>query len=485
MPAPRKVLVVDPDPGAAGRLAPALRRRGLEVHAARDGSRALELVILRSPDLVLLDEAAPLVDARTFLRILRTNPRTERIPVVLVGDGDDPERAKTGGWLRRPLQPDEVAAHLDAVLRRLDAARAAARDAELSGTLSQMPLPDLLQVLGMNRRTGRLELARDGDRAEIALVEGRVVDAAAGAAGGEKALYRLLARADGQFAFVPGRPAGPERVARRVEELVMEGLRRADEVERLRPMLPGARDLVALAVPPATAAAGADPVAAEVAGLLAAPRTVQDLLDRARAHDLEVLRALSALLERGHVRVRARAGPGGEEVAVLAPHEVHALRARLAAARPSASSGQLLIKVALAGGGPLSRRAALARFEELLGFAPEPGGGPVELGTLGRLALGGGLAVDVVALPRDPGLAPLWGPLAAGALGLLVLAPPGGGEEQLATLARAQALPVAACGPDASAVGAALRTAPAGYAWSGGDPAEALRGLLAGASRAP
>ena len=35
-------------------------------------------------------------------------------------------------------------------------------------------------------------------------------------------------------------------------------------------------------------------------------------------------------------------------------------------------------------------------------------------------------------------------PLAAGALGLLVLAPPGGGEEQLAALARAEALPVAA-----------------------------------------
>ncbi|HYQ81312.1 MAG TPA: response regulator, partial [Anaeromyxobacteraceae bacterium] len=79
----RKILIVDPDPTMARQLAPALRQQGYQVHAARDGTRALQVAILRFPDLVLFDERTPLIDARTFLRILRTNPRTERIPVVL------------------------------------------------------------------------------------------------------------------------------------------------------------------------------------------------------------------------------------------------------------------------------------------------------------------------------------------------------------------------------------------------------------------
>jgi len=63
MAAPRKILIVDPDPSVARSLAPALRQRGYQVHGARDGTRALQVAILRLPDLVLFDEATPLLDA--------------------------------------------------------------------------------------------------------------------------------------------------------------------------------------------------------------------------------------------------------------------------------------------------------------------------------------------------------------------------------------------------------------------------------------
>src|SRR5512136_3051451 len=101
----RKILIADPDPSTARALAPALRQRGYQVQGARDGSRALQVAILRFPDLVLFDERTPLLDARTFLRILRTNPRTERIPVVLTGESADPAKVRAGAWLRKPWDP--------------------------------------------------------------------------------------------------------------------------------------------------------------------------------------------------------------------------------------------------------------------------------------------------------------------------------------------------------------------------------------------
>src|SRR5512140_1029158 len=108
MPPVRKILIADPDPETVRLLAPPLRQRGYQVHAARDGSRALQVAILRFPDLVIFDERSPLLDARTFVRILRTNPRTERIPVVLTGESVDVDRARLGTSLKKPFNLDEV-----------------------------------------------------------------------------------------------------------------------------------------------------------------------------------------------------------------------------------------------------------------------------------------------------------------------------------------------------------------------------------------
>jgi DNA-binding response OmpR family regulator len=473
----RKILIVDADPGTLRLLGPALRQRGFQVHAARDGSRALQVAILRFPDLILLDEATPLVDPRTFVRILRTNPRTERIPVVLTGAAGDADRARLGSYLKKPFNLDEVLARVQQVFRRSEAARAAGESKEIEGNLAQIPLPDLLQILSVNRKSGRLTVEREGERAEVALAEGRVVDATLGPVSGEKALWRLLTRREGQFAFVPGAPGVPERISRRLDDLLLEGLRQADELAALLPALPGPLDRVALAVRPEEIPPGLHPVTEEVVALLRTSRAMAELLDGSRASDLEASRAVAALLEHGFAR-RQEAAPPAEPVALLAAHELHALRTRVARGR--SSGAQTVGKVILAGGGPLSRQAALARFGTVPGFAPAPGqaGG---FGTLGRLSLGDGLALDVVELPGEPEQRPLWRAFGAGAVGALVLLPADEAAAHLEELSRWLRLPLVVCGPSAEAVPQGLREAAGGYAFEGSDAAEALRALLAGA----
>jgi len=482
MPSLRKILIADPDPGIVRALAPALRQRGYQVHAARDGSRALQIAILRFPDLVLFDESCPLLDARTFVRILRTNPRTERIPVVLAGDAVDVDRARLGTYLRKPFNLDEVLARIEQIFRRVEASKAVSGESrEIEGNLAQIPLVDLLQILAVNRKTGRLALEREGERAEIALDEGRVVDARMGAAGGEKALYRLLTRREGQFAFVPGPHGAEERIARKVEELVLEGLRQADEVARLLPSLPQPSERVELVVHPGEIPPGLHPVTEEVVALLDEPRRFEDLVDRCRASDLEAMRAVVALLERGYARRVTGESPPADAAPLLAAHELHALRARIARGR--SSGAQTVGKVVLAGGGPLARKAALSRFQTVPGFRAEeapPGPG---FGTLGRLSLGDGMRVDVTELPGDRALRPLWRPFAAGAVGALVLLPAKGLEALLVELAKVMKLPVVVCGPSEALVPQALRDAPGGFAFEGSDAAEGLRALLAGAGR--
>src|SRR5262244_2486039 len=101
----RKVLLADPDLSSARALTRALRQKGYQVYSARDGARALELAALRHPDLVLFDRSCPVLEARTFVDILRTNPRTDTIPVVVTASTEDADQAMRDGpgpVLRKP-----------------------------------------------------------------------------------------------------------------------------------------------------------------------------------------------------------------------------------------------------------------------------------------------------------------------------------------------------------------------------------------------
>ncbi|HET9037639.1 MAG TPA: DUF4388 domain-containing protein, partial [Myxococcaceae bacterium] len=196
------------------------------MHSARDGARALELAVLRHPDLVLFDHGCPVLDARTFVDILRTNPRTDTIPVVVTTSAEQADQAMRDGpgpLLRKPYNLDEVLAHIDDLLARAERARTdGAESQEIEGALAQLALPDLLQTLSLARRTGRVTLRRGNERGEVELVEGRPVDARTGAVQAEKALFRMLEWVEGTFSFQPGPPAPEARMDRGTDELLLE-----------------------------------------------------------------------------------------------------------------------------------------------------------------------------------------------------------------------------------------------------------------------
>ena len=149
MTAVRKVLIADPDLEAARTLSKALRQRGYQVHYAADGSRALELAVLRHPDVVLFDEACPLIQPLLFSQILESNPRTEGIPVVVTGNS--PPQAGAGqDVFQKPFQLGDVLARIEEILSRAHGAQLS-EALELEGSFAKLPLPDLLQMLWRKR----------------------------------------------------------------------------------------------------------------------------------------------------------------------------------------------------------------------------------------------------------------------------------------------------------------------------------------------
>ena len=422
----RKVLLADPDLTSVRALTRALRQKGYQVHSARDGARALELAVLRHPDLVLFDHGCPVLDARTFMDILRTNPRTDTIPVVVTASpeqADEAMRDGPGALLRKPFNLDEVLAHIDDLLARAECARnEAAEVQEIEGALAQLALPDLLQTLALPRRTGRVTLRRGTERGEVELVEGRPVDARTGAVQGEKALFRLLEWVEGTFSFQPGPPAAEARMGRGTDEILLEAARQSDECRRLLEALPGAGTRWAQA--PGATLRAVPPLARELLGQLETPRSMAELLDAVQAPDLAVLQSVAMLHGEGlAIPVDVDAPPAPEPL--LSAAEAHAIRAR--AQRGRSSSRSQVVKVLLAARDGQAAREALADLPLL---APE--GMPVEaLGTVAELEVAEGLLLHFCIVPSGELGRPLWRTFTSDAAGMVVT------ETSVALLAQA------------------------------------------------
>ena len=71
-----------------------LKREGFEVINTRDAEGGLELIKKEKPDLILLDLLLPGMQGQEALRILKEDPKTKDIPIIIFSNYDTPEVRK-------------------------------------------------------------------------------------------------------------------------------------------------------------------------------------------------------------------------------------------------------------------------------------------------------------------------------------------------------------------------------------------------------
>lgn len=119
----RTVLVVEDDPDINALLAKIATREGFAVVQAYSGTEACLQVDHAAFDLILLDMMLPGMDGAQFIAHLRAESRAS-VPVIVVsakaGVVDKVDALKLGAddYVTKPFEPDEVAARMQAVLRR-------------------------------------------------------------------------------------------------------------------------------------------------------------------------------------------------------------------------------------------------------------------------------------------------------------------------------------------------------------------------------
>src|SRR5262249_45376205 len=112
-------------------------------------------------------------------------------------------------FVAKPVQADVLVAKLKAMLDQWSAGNK--RTKGVNGSLREMGLPDIVQVLFHGRKTGKLDIRGGGKSGEIHFLEGAIAQAFLGDLSGTDAFYAMLRFEDGDFALDPSF-APPTRV---------------------------------------------------------------------------------------------------------------------------------------------------------------------------------------------------------------------------------------------------------------------------------
>lgn len=116
------ILIADDEAMLADLLAQSLAKQGYDTITAANGMEAVRLVRERTPDLVILDIMMPVMDGMEALERIRQSSMDLPVLMLTAKDAvDDRVAGLRGGaddYVIKPFSLDEVAARIEALLRR-------------------------------------------------------------------------------------------------------------------------------------------------------------------------------------------------------------------------------------------------------------------------------------------------------------------------------------------------------------------------------
>lgn len=119
-----RIVIVDDTRFHRAMAADILSRAGYLTTEVADGARAIDMVHVESPDLLILDSNMPGVDGHEVCRRLKADPFKNHIPILMFVSESTTEdkitslRSGADGFLAKPYTPEELLTQVQALLRR-------------------------------------------------------------------------------------------------------------------------------------------------------------------------------------------------------------------------------------------------------------------------------------------------------------------------------------------------------------------------------
>ena len=237
------ILLVDDDPDILRILTAAFESAGHEVRATVDPVEVAPLLVQRQFDAVVLDVMMPRLSGWDLLEDLRRDPRTERLPVLMLSAiGDSPNRVRgirmgADDFLTKPFHPEEILARIEGLLERRR------KDAQgLQGDFASFSPDAVLQALETGETWGTLEVSTPGGDGFLRLAAGRCTSASFSGLTGTEAVLALIGEQAGSFRLrvepdPAAAPAGDPDMPS-LQAILMEAAWIEDELQARRAFLP-------------------------------------------------------------------------------------------------------------------------------------------------------------------------------------------------------------------------------------------------------
>jgi len=236
-----KILVVDDEENIRHLLRLAFEA-DFEVVEAGDGAEALEKAIREKPDLILSDIMMPRLDGYGLYRKIRSRPETASVPFIFLSAKKDVDERVVGlemgadDYITKPFSIKELKARIRSLTRKF---KELDERGSLKGLLREVDLVDIIQLVEMGRKTGMLQIESPLGDGRIFFEEGLPVFAEVGKWTGVDAFIVLLSLKEGRFRLDQQPvPIKANIALKRSQELLMEGVRLADEMREAQRHLP-------------------------------------------------------------------------------------------------------------------------------------------------------------------------------------------------------------------------------------------------------
>lgn len=174
------------------------------------------------------------------------------------------------------------------------------------GSIQELPVPDIIQLVSVSGKTGMFTLVRGSERGFIHLKNGQMVHAKVGELIGEEAIYALAIWSSGDFQFSPGEESDQVSIHRSNTSLLMEAARRLDEWKVLSRKVPGV-EYVPVFLPRASAEpVNLSPLEWNLVIRIDGKKTVEEIARANETSSFETAKVLYGLITANLVEMRSR-----------------------------------------------------------------------------------------------------------------------------------------------------------------------------------
>ncbi len=117
---------------------------------------------------------------------------------------------------------------------------------DISGDLENTRCPEIIKILSLGKRSGRLFLTNGSDSGNIFFTDGEVIHAQCGSLNGIKAIQEIAVWTSGEYRFFVDEPADMQTIIMGIDEVLAETTSHLRQMDKITSLIPSSSAVYAL-----------------------------------------------------------------------------------------------------------------------------------------------------------------------------------------------------------------------------------------------